>query len=58
MRREQYTLRDSYRKIMFSAPTEGYQEEENYEFDVDMEVLPLGAKHGGTVSQLIFREWS
>ena len=58
MRREQYTLRDSYKKISFSAPTEQYQEEETYEFDVEIEVLPLGLKQKNETSGLVFRKWT
>lgn len=58
MRREQYTLRDSYKKILFSVPTEQYQEDVVYEFDVDIQVLPLGVIQDNEVSGLVFRKWT
>lgn len=58
MRREQYTLRDSYKKIMFSAPTEQFEEAQTIDFDVEIEVLPLGVKHKeNDAAHLIFRAW-
>ena len=55
LRREQYTLRDSYRKIMFTQPSDEYIEEVVHEFDVEIEVLPLGLKHKEVVPGLVFR---
>ena len=55
LRREQYTLRDSYRKIMFTQPSDEYVEEVVHEFDVEIEVLPLGLKHKEVVPGLVFR---
>lgn len=57
LRREQYTLRDSYRKIMFSAPTEQFQEPDETDFDAGIAVLPLGAKHESPLCASIFRAW-
>ena len=57
MRREQYTLRDSYRKTIYTAPDEGYEEPVTYEFDVEINVLPLGIKHKEETATLIFRAW-
>lgn len=58
MRREQYTLRDSYRKTMFSQEDDSYAEPETYDFDAGIEVLPLGLLHDDNpTSLLIFRAW-
>lgn len=57
LRREQYTLRDSYRQTLLSQDDSGYQEPETYEFDVDIEVLPLGLAHNQGTAALIFRAW-
>ena len=57
MRREQYTLRDSYRKIMFSQADNSYTEPSTQEFDVEVNVLPLGLAHKGDTAALIFRPW-
>ena len=57
LRRQQYTMRDSFHKTMFSAPTEQYQEDEPKEFDVDVEVLPLGLKHNSPLCAQVFRTW-
>lgn len=58
MRREQYTLRDSYKKTHFSMPTEQYVEPDWMEFDVEVEVLPLGLKQQNEVSGLVFHKWT
>lgn len=59
MRREQYTLRDSYKKIMFSAPTEFFEEKQTIDFDVEIQVLPLGVKHEeNDAAHLVFHPWS
>jgi hypothetical protein len=50
LRREQYTLRDSYRKVMFTQNDDSYQEEEILDFDVNVEVLPLGLHYGEGIS--------
>ena len=57
LRREQYTLRDSYRKIMFTQSDDSYQETEVLDFDVNVEVLPLGLNYGEGISSVIFRTW-
>lgn len=57
MRQEQYTLRDSYKKIILSQPTEQFQEELTKDFDVDIAVLPLGLKQDDEVSGMVFRKW-
>ena len=56
LRREQYTLRDSYQKTMFTQDDDAYSETVVPDFDVDIEVLPLGAMHGDDfVTTLLFR---
>ena len=57
LRREQYTLRDSYKKIMFTQPTDDYTEPEEVEFDVSVDVLPLGLHYGEGISSFVFRAW-
>ena len=57
LRREQYTLRDSYRKTMFSQNTDEYTEPETIDFDVNVDVLPLGLHYGEGISLEIFRTW-
>ena len=58
MRREQYTLRDSYKKIMFTQDDDAYTEPPVIDFDAGIEVLPLGLKHKGRVAGVVFRNWS
>lgn len=61
LRRQQYTLRDSYQSIFQTdwknrgAPI---VEDTTLTFDCDMEVFPLGLKAGGTTSGLIFQEFN
>jgi hypothetical protein len=57
LRREQYTLRDSYRKTTFSQSTEEYTEPSTIDFDVNVDVLPLGLHHGEGISLEVFRAW-
>ena len=57
LRREQYTLRDSYKKIMFTQASDDYTEPETMEFDVNVEVYPLGLHYGEGVSSVVFRSW-
>ena len=56
MRREQYTLRDSYRQTMF-VQNDAHTEVVSAEFDVEVEVLPFGLKQDSHLSSLIFRAW-
>ena len=56
LRREQYTLRDSYRTTILSQSDE-FILPNHYEFDADIPVLPLGIKHDEPLSALIFRAW-
>ena len=57
MRREQYTLRDAFQKVSFSAPTEQFTPDEPFDFDAGIEVLPLGLKHNSPLAALVFRTW-
>jgi hypothetical protein len=59
MRREQYTLRDSYRKTMFTQEEDSYAEIPVFDFDAGIEVLPLGLLHeDSATSSLLFQPWS
>lgn len=58
MRREQYTLRDSYKKVMFSQNDDAYVEPPIVDFDAGIEVLPLGLKYKGMLPGVVFRKWS
>ena len=61
LRRQQYTLRDSYQSTFQTdwknrgAPI---IDDNTLTFDCDMEVFPLGLKAGGTTSGLIFQEFN
>lgn len=54
LRREQYTLRDSYRKIIFSE-ADATPEAEPVELGTDVTVLPLGLFDKTEVAPYIFR---
>lgn len=58
LRREQYTLRDSFAPTMLSEPTivppMPYEEPA---LDIEIEVLPLGTKNNSAVREWIFRKW-
>ena len=58
MRREQYTLRDSYKKVMFTQDDDAYTEPPIVDFDAGIEVLPLGLYHKGVFPGVIFRKWA
>lgn len=57
LRREQYTLRDSYRKTMLSMDTDDYVDPIALEFDVNVDVFPLGLNYKDGVSLQVFRTW-
>ena len=57
LRREQYTLRDSYKKTVFSQPSDEFVESEVIDFDVNVDVLPLGLHYNEGVSLEVFRAW-
>lgn len=56
LRREQYTLRDSYSETILCAQPHYYQDrgESSISFEGDIEVYPLGIVGEGEVSRLIF----
>ena len=58
MRREQYTLRDSYKKIMFTQDDDAYTEPPIVDFDAGVEVLPLGLYHQDILPGVVFRKWA
>jgi hypothetical protein len=58
LRREQYTLRDSYQQTILSQETPSpYFPCEEPALDVDIEVLPLGVKRNQGVGAYLFRKW-
>lgn len=57
LRREQYTLRDSFRKTMFTQDDDSYTEVAPLDFDVNVDVLPLGLNYGEGISLVVFRTW-
>ena len=58
LRREQYTLRDSYQQTILSQETPTpYSPYEEPVLDVDIEVLPLGVKHPLGAAGYVFRKW-
>ena len=57
MRREQYTLRDSFRQTLLAQTTDDYCIPPVMDFDAGIEVLPLGLKHKGVLSGVVFRKW-
>lgn len=58
MRREQYTMRDSFQQTLFIAENTTYAPAPDHDFDAGIPVLPLGANHENTQSLLVFRPWS
>ena len=58
MRREQYTLRDSYRKTMYVQDDDAYTEPVVVDFDAGIEVLPLGLFSTELLPGAIFRKWA
>lgn len=58
LRREQYTLRDSYQQTIFSQETPApYFQYEEPVLDVDIEILPLGVKQPTGAAGYVFRKW-
>ena len=57
LRREQYTLRDSYRKTMLAQNTEDPDEPVTISLDVNVDVLPLGLCYNNPMSAQVFRAW-
>ena len=58
LRREQYTLRDSYQQTILSQETPApYFPYEEPVLDVDIEILPLGIKQPLGAAGYVFRNW-
>ena len=57
LRREQYTLRDSYQQTMLAQASDEYTTPEVVDFDVGVEVLPLGLHYQDPLSVHVFRAW-
>ena len=58
LRREQYTLRDSYKQTILPQETaQPYFPHEDPVLDVDIEVLPLGVKRTLGPGAYLFRKW-
>ena len=57
LRREQYIFRDSYQQTMLSAPPSVDVFATPAQFDLEIEVLPLGVQYDNELSALIFRKW-
>lgn len=58
LRREQYTLKDSYSQVAFTPETTTpYFHSESPQIEADIEVLPLGIMRAAGAPGLIFRKW-
>ena len=58
LRREQYTLRDSFIKVPYTPETDDYAPAPEIDFGVGIEVLPLGVNQKNSeLASLIFRTW-
>lgn len=58
LRREQYTLRDSFRQTVLSQDTVvPSMPPSNPELDAEIEILPLGVINHNDLSGLVFRKW-
>ena len=58
LRREQYTLRDSYRGTIMSNAADSYVPLEiDIDFEAGIEVLPLGVVASNDMGRLVFKEW-
>jgi hypothetical protein len=57
LRREQYVFRDSYQQTMLSAPPSIDVFTAPAQFDLEIEVLPLGVQYDNELSALVFRKW-
>lgn len=60
LRRQQYTLRDSFQNTVLTQVTPLLSEETNIGalIDSDIEILPLGTKNNSELSALLFRDWT
>jgi hypothetical protein len=57
LRREQYTLRDSYSQVILGQKDTPLQPVDPPEMDCDIAVLPLGLKSNNAPAAWVFREW-
>lgn len=57
LRREQYTLRDSFSPVIFTESSPSPVVYHDPQIDTDIEVLPLGTKCNSPVRRWIFRKW-
>lgn len=58
LRREAYTLRDSYKQTILGSESVGFCDAfPDPDFDVEIEVLPLGAWNDTHTRGLVFRDW-
>ena len=59
MRREQYTLRDTYRETVNMGGTPDFTliAADDPEIDAEIEVLPLGTQNKSYASKLLFKDW-
>ena len=55
LRREQYTIRDSYAPVIPSQPTPQFGPISFETFEVEIPVFPLGIRHNNALSRKIFR---
>ena len=55
LRREQYTIRDSYAPVILSQPTVQFDPFSFETLDTEIPVFPLGIKHNSELSRKIFR---
>ena len=58
MRREQYTLRDSFKEIIFISDDVSFSPEPVFDFDAGIPVFPLGLNHDNLFSKLVFRPFN
>lgn len=56
LRRQQYTLRDSYSAVATRHTAPAVSDFEGWDWDVDVAILPLGLKDGSRLGQLVFGE--
>lgn len=56
LRRQQYTLRDSYAAVATRHTAPVISEFEDWDWDVDVAILPLGLKDRSRLGQLVFGE--
>lgn len=57
LRREQYTLRDSFAPVIFTESSPSPVIYHDPQIDTDIEVLPLGTKCNSPLRRWIFRKW-